>query len=89
LNGKAKLLTLGCWLFFGAAVLSAGDCSDPSDCNAIPDNVTRGAVVISVFAGAALAVRSQNGDSEEDGSDELTDPEEATDLGAGGPQIES
>jgi len=66
---RTKCLLLGVGLFFlgGAALLQAGDCSDPSDCTAIPDNVTRGAVVLSVFAGAGLAFRSQ--DNQSDGSD--------------------
>jgi len=69
LNALRSLVLLGALLLSCAAVW-AGDCSGPSDCSSIPDNATKGAVIISVFAGVGLAVRS------------MSDPDDDSDFGS-------
>ncbi len=68
-----RLVLLMVLLFFGCLFAWAGDCSGPGDCSAIPDNATKGAVIISVFAGAGLAVRTMSGDDDDEAGDDGAD----------------
>jgi hypothetical protein len=66
-------------LTLGVSVLRAGDCSEPTDCKAPPDNASRAVVVVSIFAGAGLAIRSVNstGPESDGGAGNPADPSPA------------
>ena len=63
------LVIVGMLLLYTPA-LWAGDCSEPSDCGAIPDNGTKAAVCGGILIGCGLYERKRRKDKEKPSEDE-------------------